>query len=137
MPDRSGSAKNKLRRERIDVTCSCGASLKAPRKAVGKRVKCPRCHKVLRVRSPDSSLDRALCALGDEEYNTPKLETQPPPPEPVRTEKGKLCPMCNGEMPLDAAFCIKCGYHLELGTVTPRPSGQPDGGFFSRLFRRK
>ena len=84
MPDRSGSAKNKLRRERIDVTCSCGAKLKAPRKAGGKRVKCPRCHKVLSVSGPDSSLDRALCALGDEEYNTPKLEQQPPPPEPVR-----------------------------------------------------
>ena len=91
MPDRS-KVKNKMRRERIDVNCSCGASLKAPKKAVGKRVKCPRCNQILTVHDPGSPLDRALCALGDEEYNKPALEEQPPAPEPVKTEEGKVRP---------------------------------------------
>ncbi len=83
-------------------------------------------------------MDRMLCALGDGESNTPALEEQPPPPEPIETKTGKLCPMCNGEMKRDAVLCIKCGYHLERGqTASSSSSGESDGGFFSKLFRRK
>ena len=122
--------------QRIKVTCSCQAQLLAPRKSVGKRVKCPKCSKILMVPDPGSTLDRMIYSLADEEYNNPPLEQQPPPPQPVATEKGKLCPKCNGEMTADAVFCVKCGFHLESGAAVSGPT-ESCGNFFTRLFKRK
>ncbi len=57
------ATKNKTKR--IKVTCNCGASLMAPKKAVGKKVKCPRCNKLFTVPDPGSTVDRMIYALGD------------------------------------------------------------------------
>ncbi len=126
--------------DRVKVTCNCGASLMAPKKAVGKKVKCPRCNKVFTVPDPGSTVDRMIYALSDDEYNKPPLEEQPPPPQPKETEKGKLCPNCNAEMAKEAAFCVKCGYHLDREAAIAAAGstgGRGIAGFFSRLFRRK
>lgn len=121
--------------DRLKVECSCGAKLMAPKKAVGRRVKCPRCKRILTVPDPGSTADRMIYRLADEEYNKPAMEEQPPPPEPTRTERGtKLCPNCNGEMAGDAVFCIKCGFHLERGvavTVVPAGSGHTNAAHSS------
>lgn len=125
--------------DRIKVTCNCGASLMAPRKAVGKRLKCPRCAKVITVPDPGSTVDRLIYALRDEEYNKPALEQQPLPPEPQTTAKGKLCPRCNAEMGREAIFCIKCGFHLTHGSSLAAANAAQAGGlkaFFQRLFKR-
>lgn len=130
----------KEKKDRIKVTCSCGASLMAPKKAIGKRVKCPRCSKVFTVPDPGSTVDRMIYALSDDEYNKPALEEQPPPPEAQETETGKLCPQCTSEMKKEAVFCIKCGYHLEHGAAQAGvASAHATGikGLFSRLFNRK
>lgn len=126
--------------DQVQVTCNCGASLMAPRKAVGKRLKCPKCGKVITVPDPGSTVDRMIYALRDEEYNRPPLEQQPVPPEPQLTAKGKLCPRCNVEMAISAVFCIKCGFHLTQGSSLAAVSAASPGGvkaFFSRLFGRK
>ena len=127
--------------ERIKITCNCGASLMAPKKAVGRKVKCPRCDKVFTVPDPGSTVDRMIYALSDDQYNKPALEEQPEPPAPKETEKGKLCPNCNSEMKKDAALCIRCGFHLDRGAAIAAASvgthGGGVGGFFSRLFKRK
>ena len=127
--------------ERIKITCNCGASLMAPKKAVGRKVKCPRCDKVFTVPDPGSTVDRMIYALSDDQYNKPPLEEQPEPPAPKETEHGKLCPNCNSEMKKDAALCIRCGFHLDRGAAIAAASvdahGGGVGGFFSRLFKRK
>ena len=123
--------------ERIKITCNCGASLMAPKKAVGRKVKCPRCDKVFTVPDPGSTVDRMIYALSDDQYNKPRLEEQPEPPAPKETEKGKLCPNCNSEMTRDAALCIRCGFHLDRGAAIAAASVNAHGGFFSRLFKRK
>lgn len=118
---------------KLKVTCTCGASLMAPKKAVGKKVRCPRCSKILTVPDPGSTVDRMLYALADEEYNRPAAEDQPKGIEPVVTEKGtKLCPQCQQEMPKDAVFCVRCGFHLERGSITGM-SQDAQGGFFQQL----
>ena len=125
--------------ERIEVTCNCGATLTAPKKAIGKKVKCPRCNKAFTVPNPGSSVDRMIYALSDDQYNKPALEEQPEPLPPQETEKGKLCPNCNAEMSRAAVFCVKCGFHIEHGATTGASSRTPSGiaGFFARLFKRK
>ncbi len=124
--------------DRIKITCNCGASLMAPKKAVGRKVKCPRCYKVFTVPDPGSTVDRMIYALSDDQYNKPPLEEQPEPPAPKETEHGKLCPNCNSEMTKDAALCIRCGFHLDRGAAIAAASvGARGGGFFSRLFKRK
>ncbi len=130
-------ASTKKSSDRIKITCNCGASLMAPKKAVGKKVKCPRCEKVITVPDPGSTVDRMIYALSDDQYNKPALEEQPEPPAPKETETGKLCPNCNSEMTKDAALCIRCGFHLDRGAAIAAASVGGGGGFFSRLFKRK
>ncbi len=131
-------AGRKKKTERIKVTCNCGASLMAPKKAVGKKVKCPRCSKVFTVPDPGSTVDRMIYALSDDEYNKPPLEEQPPPPTPVETETGKLCPNCDTEMKKEATFCVRCGYHLDPSAALQAAAGGGGfGAFFTRLFKRK
>ena len=114
----------------------------APKKAVGRKVKCPRCDKVFTVPDPGSTVDRMIYALSDDQYNKPALEEQPEPPAPKETEHGKLCPNCNSEMKKDAALCIRCGFHLDRGAAIAAAGvdahgGGGVGGFISRLFKRK
>jgi hypothetical protein len=119
--------------ERIKVSCDCGAKLMAPRKAVGKKVRCPTCSRILLVPDPGSSVDRMLHALGNEEINTQALEEQPPPPEPEQTNKGKLCPRCNIEMGRQAVLCIRCGFHIERGVAVTADTTEDDGGIMHAL----
>lgn len=131
-------ATEKKKSSRVKVTCGCGASLMAPKKAIGKKVKCPRCSKVITVTKPGSTVDRMIYALSDDQYNKPPLEEQPPPPEPQQTEKGQLCPRCNAEMSREAVFCVRCGHHLDRSAALEAASeSRGIGAFLSRLFKRK
>ncbi len=131
-------ATEKKKSRRVKVTCGCGASLMAPKKAIGKKVKCPRCGKIITVTDPGSTVDRLIYALSDEQYNKPALEEQPPPLEAQKTEKGQLCPRCDAEMSMEAVFCVRCGHHLDRNAALEAASeGGGLGAFFSRLFKRK
>ena len=131
-------ATEKKKSSRVKVTCGCGASLMAPKKAIGKKVKCPRCSKVITVTNPGSTVDRMIYALSDDQYNKPALEEQPPPPEAQQTEKGQLCPRCNAEMGKEAVFCVRCGHHLDRAAALEAASPSSGiGALFSRLFKRK
>ena len=127
--------------ERIKVKCHCGAQLMAPRKAKGKRVKCPRCRKALTVPEPGSTVDQLLYALGDEEYNKPALEVQPESPQPEITERGtKLCPNCKGELKQEAVFCTYCGSHLDLESAIEAVNSRNQSRlkkFLTRILKRK
>ncbi|MCG3138218.1 MAG: hypothetical protein HJJLKODD_02079 [Phycisphaerae bacterium] len=129
-------ATSKAEGDKVKVKCGCGAVLMAPKKAIGKKVKCPKCKKVLTVPDPGSTVDRMIYSLGDEEYNRPPLEEQPPPPPPVVTPHGtKLCPRCNAELAAVAVFCVKCGYHLETGLAVGGATKRES--FFSKIFKKK
>ncbi len=105
----------------------------APKKAVGKRVRCPHCNKVITVPDPGSTVDRMLYSLLDDEYNKPALEEQPPPQAAKQTAAGKLCPKCSQEIAKEAVFCIKCGFHLEKGGTIATATGPGEGQLRSAL----
>jgi len=109
--------------EGIRVRCTCGAKLRMPASAAGRRVKCPKCGAVFRVPSAASAGDGEAAGVG---AHTTAGATD---------SMGKACPACGAPMTADAILCIECGYNLTTkkrigGTDRPRPklADQTQGG---------
>lgn len=96
--------------------CRCGARLKAPAAAVGKRVKCPKCGAVntvpatARQEEPAGGLDinAALEALARQEQSAAAVE-QP------ATSRGIRCANCGAVLSAEARLCTQCGYDIKTG----------------------
>ncbi len=57
--------------DHIRVTCEhCNHVIKAPRKAAGRRGKCPHCHNSVYIPTPESELDEIPLALEDEQAHS-------------------------------------------------------------------
>ncbi len=118
--------------DRITVPCPCGAKLKIPAAAAGRKVRCPKCKEVFTV--PD------LPAVG--ETIEPAAEPADSPAESLsvfqelvdqeRTAAANsspdlprmqvACPGCGAAIPGNAALCVQCGYNLETGKQTKAAS---------------
>lgn len=118
--------------DRITARCPCGAKLKIPAAAAGRKVRCPKCKEVLTV--PD------LAAVG--ETIEPAAEPADSPAESLsvfqelvdqeRTAAANsspdvprmqvACPGCGAAIPGNAALCVQCGYNLETGKQTKAAS---------------
>jgi len=109
----------------IKVRCTCGAKLRMPAAAAGRRAKCPKCQAVFRVPSGVSAGDSE--GVGARSHATAEATNR----------TGKACPACGASMAPDAILCVECGYNLTTkkrigGTDGPRPeladqkqSGEP------------
>jgi phage FluMu protein Com len=59
--------------DHIRITCQhCNHVIKAPRKAVGRRGKCPHCHNSVYIPTPESELDEIPLELDDKETRATK-----------------------------------------------------------------
>ena len=108
--------------EKITVQCACGAKLKAPASAVGRKARCPKCGATLTVAPPPAEAD-GLDALYDLAGDA-KAAAQSAPAEQVAV----LCPACRTRMEAGAVLCTHCGYDtrtgkaLQTSTTTAEPT---------------
>lgn len=109
----------------IRVTCKhCGARIKLPARAAGRRVKCPKCACVLRIAGPPAAPPPpATTAAGSDSDLLSELEfaeqtaqavapaPRTAPPRQPQTG-GPTCPSCQQSLPPDAKICVQCGIAL-------------------------
>jgi len=86
----------------LKINClHCHQRIGVPETAIGKKVKCPNCSKVINV-----PLD-----IGSSQAETAHLETPISPPQ-YDQQKKKQCPFCNEWIPVTAIECESCGESL-------------------------
>jgi hypothetical protein len=106
----------------LRVTCDCGARLKVPAKAAGRRVKCPKCTAVLKVpaKEPPAPEPAPLSGGSDTgdlleqlaaEARAAPAASGPSPAVGTPTH----CPGCGAALPTGAKLCVSCGYSLSSG----------------------
>lgn len=118
--------------ERLSVGCACGARLRVPASARGRRVRCPRCGAAIAVaaapRAPveqhADQVNELLAGLASgevvsapEAYDVAARET-PGDTDETTPRKGKLtrkCPSCGTTYPEEAVICPPCGVNLKTG----------------------
>src|SRR5689334_19633368 len=107
----------------ISVNCpSCGACLKAPDNASGKKTKCPECNAPVRIPGGPSSHPRPD-SIRSVEYsraqNTPPPVRVPTRPavevdvQPIHKET-KACPYCGEQVLAVAKKCKHCGETIDV-----------------------
>ncbi len=117
-------------RERVEFKCGCGANIRAPASAAGRKARCPKCQQVLVLGKPamveahsraDGRTDAASSAAGSA------------PPDTGRVKMRCACGAGLG-VPTSAAGrkvkCPKCGQTLTVpraATPATGPSDQPAG----------
>ena len=111
--------------DRITVRCPCGAKLKLPVGAAGRKARCPKCEEVFTVpglpaaeenvepaaepaHEPTEGLS-AFQELAEQESTAAATST----PDLARMQTS--CPECGTAIPGNAALCVQCGYNLETG----------------------
>lgn len=101
----------------LRVACSCGAKLKVPAKAAGKRVKCPKCQTVLTVPPPPPEESYEL-AGDDPSALFEQLAEQgraAPAEGGRRIDAAGQCPQCGAGLPEEAVLCTQCGFNRNTG----------------------
>lgn len=117
------------------VRCQCGAKLRVPAAAVGRKVACPKCGFKILIGAPAGASS-----------STPKPAAAIPPPPPPSDEESlfddlmsaeasaettagpdlsafqKSCPNCKAQMTKDARVCLACG-HDPLIAPAPKVGG--------------
>ncbi len=109
---------------KMTVQCDCGAKLKVPTSAEGKKAKCPKCGNAFRIQksgddapsaksiktaaSPGDSGDMGsiLNALATQANNAPAIETEESLAPPV------LCIKCGRMVPSSSEACVHCGSNI-------------------------
>jgi hypothetical protein len=106
----------------VRVSCSCGAKLKVPAKAAGRRVKCPKCAAVVQVpaREPPPPEPEPLSGGSDTGDLMEQLAAEArvaPAASAVSPAIGTLthCPGCGAELSPNAKICVSCGHSLATG----------------------
>lgn len=123
------------------VRCACehcGAVLKVPARALGRRVKCPKCGQAtpidptpraapaavaaaaVPVGAPPAVADEddGLYQLLDFEKSAPAVARPKPPAVEIREDAkltGPTCPGCRQRQPEGAQVCVQCGISLKTG----------------------
>ncbi len=115
--------------DQIEVRCSCGAKLRVPATAAGRRGKCPKCGSVFTVPTPEPALEPAGVAadesdsllddLANLERSAPSAAAPPAPAGGAGAYGGggilMMCPGCGAGLAAGAALCTSCGYDLKSG----------------------
>ncbi len=96
----------------IHVTCpNCGAKLKAPDEAVGRKTTCLKCWTVLTVPEPvyDAEAIPDPVSAPDDVYGLDDVSAQKTAAQAPADESRRPCPMCGEMIIADAAKCRFCG----------------------------
>ncbi len=101
----------------IRMTCSCGTRLKAPAHTAGRRIKCPKCAKVLDVPVPEPAEPEVddVPEEGDPSALLEELAAQAraAPSAAQHTPADRVpCPNCSAGVSPGDATCAKCGFDL-------------------------
>lgn len=113
--------------DRITIRCRCGAKLKMPVAAAGRRAKCPKCTHTFVIPKPSREPEEQpgnglgdsgslLDELADQAGSAPSTEQAP------RQATDSRCPKCNAAMPATAVLCVSCGYDSRSGKTHKRAS---------------
>lgn len=105
--------------ERIKIYCACGAGLKVPPSAIGKKIKCPKCETVFVAQEEDSPFELTPLDTSDEDSPherqvKPASPAQKTPPT-VLNQPGSPCPLCGKPIAGGAVMCVACGYDTRTG----------------------
>jgi hypothetical protein len=109
--------------DRIAVACSCGAKLRVPVSAAGRRVKCPKCGSVISVPVPAPAMTTSSepgAASGEDDWltNFAAAEQAAAPALGASAAAAlKPCPSCGATLGASAKLCTSCGYNLQTGRV--------------------
>lgn len=92
----------------------CGAHIKMPPGAAGRRARCPKCRNVLTIPAPDAppdehGLDDGFDLLDDLASGEPAAPAAPAP------APASACPACNAPMSASAQLCVSCGHNRSTG----------------------
>lgn len=105
--------------EHIKIHCACGAGLKVPPKAIGKKIKCPKCETVFVAEEEESPFSLSPLDTYDEDKVTEERARAPkapqPPPPPASDKPGTPCPLCGKPIAAGAVMCVACGYDTRSG----------------------
>ncbi len=121
-------------KEKITVTCDCGAQLRVGREAVGKRGRCPKCQSVFVVPEPEGPIPIAdedefdLLAQAVADQGKAEAISQP-----ERTAATLKCPACGAAMAPNAVLCIECGHNVQTGKSARGASATQGGGALKRM----
>lgn len=113
--------------QHIKVYCACGAGLKVPPQAIGKKIKCPKCETVFVADEEDSPFELSPLDTSDED-SPAEREVKPkppaPPPPPASNKPGTPCPLCGQSIAAGAVMCVACGYDTRTGRriSIPKPA---------------
>lgn len=127
-PSKPQASADAARPPSIRVACKyCGARIRLPARAAGRRVKCPKCARVLRIAGPPAAPPPpATTAAGSDsdllselEFAEQTAQAVAPAPRAAPTRQpqtgGPTCPSCQQSLPPDAKICVQCGISLETG----------------------
>ena len=119
---------------RIVIQCECGAKLKVPTSAAGKKGRCPKCKATVAIPVPqeepsdDSDGPIGLAPGLDEVSLLDELAAQAQSAPQIATpgggKKSHPCPACDSAIPDGAALCVSCGYNLLTGKKTKAASAR-------------
>lgn len=98
--------------DRITVACACGARLKVPAAAAGKRARCPKCGEPFTVPAPEPPPAPPADLAGSAADDLSVLEQASAAPGAAVAAP---CPGCGAALPLGAVLCTACGYNLKTG----------------------
>ena len=111
--------------DRITVRCPCGAKLKLPAAATGRKARCPKCEKVFTVPGlPAADKNAAPVAepaheptegLSAFEELAQQERTAAATSSPDLARMLACCPECGTAIPGNATLCVQCGYNIETG----------------------
>ena len=96
--------------EKITVQCACGAKLKAPASAVGRKARCPKCGATLTVHAPPPQEEDGFDAMYDLASDANSAAASAP-----AEQVAVLCPACRTRMEAGAVLCTHCGYDTRTG----------------------
>ncbi len=107
--------------DKITVQCTCGAKLRVPATAVGKKFKCPKCGGVVAVKKPAAKTpapaplglsDDSGDLLGDLAQHEDEAIASTTAPS---ADGSTPCPGCGAKLAPDAMLCVACGYDTRKG----------------------
>lgn len=106
--------------EHIKIYCACGAGLKLPPTAIGKKIKCPKCGSVFVAEEEESPFSLAPLDTFDEEVaakaqQARKIEQERLEHANASGKPGTPCPLCGKSIAHGAVMCVACGYDSRTG----------------------
>ncbi len=107
--------------DQVKIRCECGAGLRLPAKALGRKVKCPKCQRAFVATSGEhpasaaapaddlSSMMQELAAAEKKSAAVAQPDRASSAPAPT------ACPLCGKPLEAGAVLCTGCGYDARTG----------------------